>query len=307
MLEIGDPLPDLHARLSTGDDFLLSHDAAGCPVVIVVGAAIVVEAPALVIHVGSTATPGSLEVLDDEGHLAAALVGGPSGIVVAGRDHRVVAIGPIARLDQLIASLPELSAPATVHRTVPLLTVDNVFDPSLCATLVANMAGSEVLPSPSFVVHGGDVEVSDARPIEVSMILQFDASTKMRLDHQLDEPTLLATVVDRIQRRLLPEIVRGFAHHPCSFEAPKLVRYPSGGGFFATHRDNTTDDCAHRRLAVTINLDDAYVGGELRFPEFGDELYRPLLGSAMVFSCGLLHEVVPVTDGARHALITFLW
>ena len=66
-------------------------------------------------------------------------------------------------------------------------------------------------------------------------------------------------------------------------------------------------DAAHRRFAVTINLDADYEGGCLHFPEFGEDLYRPQPGSAIVFSCGLLHEVTPVTAGCRHALLTFLW
>ena len=50
-----------------------------------------------------------------------------------------------------------------------------------------------------------------------------------------------------------------------------------------------------------------YEGGDLRFPEWGTDLWRPAPGDAIVFSCGLLHEVTPVTAGTRHALITFLF
>ena len=44
----------------------------------------------------------------------------------------------------------------------------------------------------------------------------------------------------------------------------------------------------------------------MRFPEFDRQLYRPPAGGAVVFSCGLLHEVVPVTRGRRFGLFTFL-
>ena len=33
------------------------------------------------------------------------------------------------------------------------------------------------------------------------------------------------------------------------------------GGHFAAHRDNTTPGTAHWRFAVTINLNDDFVGG----------------------------------------------
>jgi predicted 2-oxoglutarate/Fe(II)-dependent dioxygenase YbiX len=76
-------------------------------------------------------------------------------------------------------------------------------------------------------------------------------------------------------------------------------------GRFATHRDNVTADAAHRRFAPTLVLGDDYEGGELRFPEYGPDRYRPPAGAAFMFPCSLAHEVRPVTAGTRHALITF--
>jgi predicted 2-oxoglutarate/Fe(II)-dependent dioxygenase YbiX len=81
----------------------------------------------------------------------------------------------------------------------------------------------------------------------------------------------------------------------------------SSGGFFRPHRDNTTKGTAHRRFAVTINLNtEDYEGGDLRFPEFGSRLYRAPTGGAVVFSCSLLHEATPVTKGIRYAFLPFL-
>jgi predicted 2-oxoglutarate/Fe(II)-dependent dioxygenase YbiX len=72
------------------------------------------------------------------------------------------------------------------------------------------------------------------------------------------------------------------------------------------HRDNTTKGTAHRRFAVTINLNDDFEGGELVFSEFGPRRYRAPPGGAVVFSCSLLHQVVPVTRGIRYATLPFL-
>ena len=80
------------------------------------------------------------------------------------------------------------------------------------------------------------------------------------------------------------------------------------GGFFKPHRDNTTAGTAHRRFAVTINLNAGdYEGGDLRFPEFGSRTYRAPTGGAVVFSCALLHEATPVTRGKRYAFLPFLY
>lgn len=62
-----------------------------------------------------------------------------------------------------------------------------------------------------------------------------------------------------------------------------------------------------RKLAVTINLNTGdYEGGDLRFPEYGPELIQPPRGGAVVFSCLMLHEVLPVTSGERFVLLMFL-
>ena len=64
----------------------------------------------------------------------------------------------------------------------------------------------------------------------------------------------------------------------------------------------------HRRLAITITLNPGeYEGGELTLPEFGSTLFRPPTGDALVFGCGLLHVVRPVTRGRRYAFLPFLY
>ena len=71
---------------------------------------------------------------------------------------------------------------------------------------------------------------------------------------------------------------------------------------------NTTKGTAHRRFAVTINLNTGeYNGGVLRFPEFGQQCYEAPLGGAVVFSCSLMHEATPVTRGRRYAFLPFLY
>ena len=59
---------------------------------------------------------------------------------------------------------------------------------------------------------------------------------------------------------------------------------------------------------MTLNLNTGdYEGGYLRFPEFGPDLYRPAAGDAVVFSCELVHEAMPVTRGERYVLLTFFY
>jgi predicted 2-oxoglutarate/Fe(II)-dependent dioxygenase YbiX len=136
----------------------------------------------------------------------------------------------------------------------------------------------------------------------------LDATMKKRRDHVVGDPDLLRRLTTTIGRRLLPEIRKAFAFDATRFEGFKIACYDAGtGGFFRAHRDNLTPATAHRVFALTLNLNDDYVGGQLRFPEYGNDLYRPDAGTALVFSCAHLHEVLDVTAGRRFVLLSFLY
>ena len=58
---------------------------------------------------------------------------------------------------------------------------------------------------------------------------------------------------------------------------------------------------------MSLNLNESYEGGALRFPEYGPDHYRPAAGDAVVFSCSLMHEALPVTRGERYVLLSFFF
>jgi predicted 2-oxoglutarate/Fe(II)-dependent dioxygenase YbiX len=120
---------------------------------------------------------------------------------------------------------------------------------------------------------------------------------------------LRAILLDRIRRRLLPQMMRAFHYQPTRIERWMIGCYDGGtGGFFRPHRDNTTAGTAHRVFACTINLNaEDYEGGDPRFPEYGARTYRAPTGGAAIFSCSLLHEALPVRRGRRYALLPFFY
>ncbi|SDU17115.1 2OG-Fe(II) oxygenase family protein [Halopseudomonas salegens] len=139
-------------------------------------------------------------------------------------------------------------------------------------------------------------------------VLQPDPACKTRLDHALTDPELNADLNQCLVQTLLPAIGRNFHYNADRFEGFKIVAYQaSEQGHFAAHRDNISADTSHRRFAMTINLNDDFTGGELVFPEYGPDRYRPTVGGAIVFSCSMLHRVLPVTAGCRYAALTFFW
>jgi predicted 2-oxoglutarate/Fe(II)-dependent dioxygenase YbiX len=131
---------------------------------------------------------------------------------------------------------------------------------------------------------------------------------KQRRDHVVRDPDLLRDLTTTVGRRIMPEIRKAFAFRATRFEGFKIACYDATtGGFFRPHRDNLTPSTAHRVFALTLNLNDDYSGGQLRFPEYGNQRYRPEAGTALLFSCAHLHEVLEVTAGQRFVLLSFLY
>jgi predicted 2-oxoglutarate/Fe(II)-dependent dioxygenase YbiX len=136
----------------------------------------------------------------------------------------------------------------------------------------------------------------------------LDAAYKRRRDHTVRDAGLLRELSSVVGRRVMPEVRKAFAFRATRFEGFKIGCYDaSTGGFFRPHRDNLTSSTAHRVFALTLNLNDGYEGGQLRFPEYGNQLYRPDAGAALIFSCAHLHEVLDVTAGRRFVLLSFLY
>jgi hypothetical protein len=209
---------------------------------------------------------------------------------------RAAPLGDAAAIMAFVAALPPAGEHAGTDLPAPVLVLPRLFEPPLCRHLIG------LYHSDGGAESGFMLDV-DGRTVAVQ-----DAAFKRRRDHEIqDEPTRTA-MRERIERRLLPEIWKAF-----QFSATRIERYivacydAAVGGHFMAHRDNTLGGTAHRRFAVTINLNDDYEGGDLRFPEFGLRRYRGPVGGAVVFSCSLMHEVTPVTRGVRYATLPFLY
>ncbi len=196
----------------------------------------------------------------------------------------------------LLAELPSVDDSAGVSLTAPVLIVPRVLDFALCDFLVDfynKLGGSE-----SGFLFDRDGQTSTV----------IDHRLKRRSDVPVLHPQVREAIRGQIVRRLLPAIDRFF-----QFEATRMDRYivacyeSATGGHFYRHRDNVNAGAQHRRFAVTINLNGDYEGGDLIFPEFGTRTYRAPHGGAVVFSCGALHQVTPMTRGTRYAFLSFLY
>ncbi|AUG51373.1 2OG-Fe(II) oxygenase family protein [Thalassospira marina] len=183
---------------------------------------------------------------------------------------------------------------SVIERQAPVLLVDNVLEPELCDQLLDYWRKGEKRAN-------GVSKSSESNQAS-------DMAMKVRNDVVLLDETLFNEVKNRIVKRVLPEIAKAFQFQTASMEALRIGNYHSRDkGFFGRHRDNKTTFTAHRRFAVSLNLNPlTYKGGQVNFPEYGQALYAPPQGGALIFSCSLLHEAMPVTEGERFGIFTFL-
>ncbi len=223
---------------------------------------------------------------------------------ILNENHQVINIFPMGEPHQhaqqvldFIKSLPpkEEAGPATPH--APVLVIPNVLDKASCRDLID-----------MYKTHGGSPS-GFMRQVEGKTVGLFDDNFKKRRDLFIEDPKLQQRLNAIILRRVRPEVEKAF-----QFTITRCERYLVGcydaqsGGYFRPHRDNTSKGTVHRRFAMTLNLNvGEYTGGFLRFPEYAPHGYKGDSGTAIIFSCSLLHEATPVISGERFALLSFFY
>ena len=203
----------------------------------------------------------------------------------------------VARLVQLLQSLPGAGPMRMASMQAPVLVVPRVFSPELCRRLIQ-----------TYEQHGGQPS-GFMRDANGKTTLINDDRHKKRSDCLLQDARLQGICMSAIRARLLPQLLNAF-----QFQATRMERHlvscydASEGAHFRPHRDNTTLGTAHRRFAVSLFLNTGeYEGGLLRFPEYGQSLFSAPTGGAVVFSCSLQHEATSVTSGRRYMYLPFLY
>jgi len=127
----------------------------------------------------------------------------------------------------------------------PVLIVPNLLEPALCERLIALYEAS-----------GGKAS-GFMRNINGMTTLIQDERHKRRSDVTIDDAGLVAVLQARVRHKLVPLL-----HKASCFEATRMERYivacydGANGGHFLPHRDNTTPGTAHRRFALSVNLNE---------------------------------------------------
>jgi peroxiredoxin/predicted 2-oxoglutarate/Fe(II)-dependent dioxygenase YbiX len=201
-----------------------------------------------------------------------------------------------AELFNYLSALPPVDSYPGFTVQAPVLCLHSVFEPALCEKLIG-----------LYETHGGG-ESGFMREVDGKTVGIFDHNHKRRKDYTITDDEIIRITQARIKRRIVPEIAKVY-----QFQVSRMERYivscyaAEDGGHFRPHRDDTTKGTAHRRFAVSINLNAEFEGGEISFPEFGPRGFKPPPGGAVIFSCSLLHRVSKVAAGRRYAFLPFLY
>lgn len=229
----------------------------------------------------------------------------PTTVVLRPNHHlaAIVRSMPSTHVDDVFAVVKRLAAerkPRLMTPHPPVLIVPEVLTQEECRRLIEvyKTRGNVFLPpGPGIDYIGKDYKMR---------IPEY--GRRDRIDHWIVEEDTKDLLRSRLEKRLFPEIGKAFHYNITAWERMRIGCYEGQrGGELHGHRDNV-DPTPYRRFAMSMNLNvEEFRGGELRFPEFGDQRYRPDNGTAFVFSSALLHEALHVTAGRRLVLLAFLF
>ena len=223
---------------------------------------------------------------------------------VLNQNLQVINILPIGEPHQhaqqvwdFIKSLPSVEEPRPITSHALVLVIPNVFDKAFCRSLIDMYKADGGSPS-------GFMKQVEGKTVGI-----HDDTFKQRRDFLIREENLQRQLSTIILRRVKPEVEKAFQFTITRFERYLIGCYDAdNGGYFQAHRDNTSQGTLHRRFAMqcTLNVGE-YTGGFLRFPEYAPHGYKGDSGTAIIFSCSLLHEATPVIRGQRFALLSFFY
>jgi hypothetical protein len=320
-LEAGDIAPAFRLAATSGETIDPASDlVAGRPLLLVFRAgdalpqgleALVAQLKAtegravLVTSLGETAALDGFQSATDAEGTVRSLFGGagePRLVLIAPNRHIAYIGGDAAAAAAALGRIAATRVSTVMASHPPVLIVPDVLSRAECQKLinVFAMQGQTFVEPGHGTLPPGNADYKQKIP---------EYGRKDRIDHWIRQPETNAFIDDRLNRRLIPEIQKSFQYKITRREAYRIGCYEGErGGELHGHRDNTKPMVAHRRFACSINLNtEQFEGGELRYPEFGNQLYRPETGAAITFSCSLLHEPMHVTKGRRFVLLAFLY
>lgn len=140
---------------------------------------------------------------------------------------------PSAHIDNVERAAAEVAPSPTLSerpRSVPVLSIPRVLDPSFCEELLRwwHERGNHA---------SGTIDALTNRQIDST----YSAASKSRRDHDVTDPGLIRRLNDMIGRRIVPEVMKTFQYQASRATGFKIACYldpTESRGYFRAHRDN---------------------------------------------------------------------
>jgi peroxiredoxin len=198
-------------------------------------------------------------------------------------DHNLRVLAHIPLVDahqhneELAAEIAKLPPTRPKHFSAPVLMMKNVFTAEFCKQVIDLYQQNNLEKSKDWLIDDNNKPLNQA-------------------------------IQRQISQKLLPEIAKVFHININRIEKYAISCKNADNGKLIRHnRLNNSPKTAHRKLVVTINWNDEFEGGQLRFPEYSDILYKIPSGGTLVASCNIIQEILPITQGNKYSSMLFCY
>ena len=154
-------------------------------------------------------------------------------------------------------------------------------------------------------------DVMDRGPLEAAEILEEGIGPDEQVRRAANVGVDAATIADMDARldAARPAIAGFFGVPLGEREGTNFLRYGTGG-FYLPHVDRAESEswegAARRQISVVVFLNDDFTGGALHVID-ARQVVQPAAGLLVAFDAGLLHEVEPVGEGIRYAIVDWFY
>ena len=187
------------------------------------------------------------------------------------------------------------AAPLGCKQEAPGIFSLQLCDPARCDAIVR-----EVKRAKSW--HAARVSLEDGNPDGVVL-----PATRSALILGENRP-LFYDFEHNVRSHVSPLVRKHWGVHLTCCDGTQLIRYKPGG-LYAPHRDSSEEpgevSFASRYFTVLCYLNSNFEGGKTDFPGLGYTA-TPHTGRAIVFPSHYMHSAVPVLDGEKLILLTWL-
>ena len=174
---------------------------------------------------------------------------------------------------------------------------DNIFTPEDCAMILDEYRDCEHwAPATVSATSTENLNVRNCDVISTStpQIINKNMHQRKKIDN------IIFKRADMAAQRYIADFPACFLKSDSGYD---LLRYKTGG-FYRQHTDSFKEQ--PRAVAMSINLNDDYVGGSMAF--FDQEVQiRGGAGSVILFPANFMypHEIMDVTEGTRYSIVTW--